>query len=512
MGACSLVSQRLKRRLELVLPLNVTTSCYSSFRGSPVNPEECNFFSLYEYHWAFRSFSCRPLKSSLFSQNRNMQMHIRPFSNFSFDLFKIHHGIPVSRFPSDLRNGHLRGCCNLHATHQLGTTGQNIVENNSIISSISGAANDAPKPKRKKLKGKRAVVRWLKFFRWKKKKEYERMTPEEKILFKLRKARKKEERLIEALKKVEPKDDSVAMHDPEVLTPEEHFYLLKLGQKCKNYVPVGRRGIFQGVILNMHLHWKKHQTLKVIVKTFTPEEVQEIAAELARLSGGIVLEISEDSTIIMYRGKNYSQPPTEIMSPKITLTRKKALDKSKYRDALHAVRRYIPKLEQDLEDVHLGMKHDNEYKPKLANIEENTVADIKMKFSEPEEENSVGFGSRKDRMSMLRESELRSNKLDEDEYSMDSSAFSESENLSDIFETDSDGGMEEKDSRPLYLDGLERFPSEDDGAAEDFQEHLRRISAAAKRGGFGGKDLNIAELDEIDKIFLRADSLLKRRR
>lgn len=43
------------------------------------------------------------------------------------------------------------------------------------------------KPKRKKLKGKRAVVRWLKFFRWKKKKEYERMTPEEKILYKLRK-------------------------------------------------------------------------------------------------------------------------------------------------------------------------------------------------------------------------------------------------------------------------------------------------------------------------------------
>lgn len=139
----------------------------------------------------------------------------------------------------------------------------------------------------------------------------------------LQKAQKKEERLVEALKKIEPKDSSVVVHDPEVLTPEEHFYLLKLGHKCKNYVPVGRRGIFQGVILNMHLHWKKHQTLKVIVKTFTLEEVRGIAAELARLSGGIVLEISEDNTIIMYRGKNYSQPPTEIMSPKVTLTRKK---------------------------------------------------------------------------------------------------------------------------------------------------------------------------------------------
>lgn len=49
----------------------------------------------------------------------------------------------------------------------------------------NGSSED--KPKRKKLKGKRAVVRWLKFFRFKKKKDYERMTAEEKILFKLRK-------------------------------------------------------------------------------------------------------------------------------------------------------------------------------------------------------------------------------------------------------------------------------------------------------------------------------------
>lgn len=101
-----------------------------------------------------------------------------------------------------------------------------------------------------------------------------------------------------------------------------------MGLKCKNYVPVGRRGIYGGVILNMHLHWKKHQTLKVVVKTFSPEEVKEIAAELARLTGGIVLDIHEENTIIMYRGKNYSQPPTEIMSPRETLSRKKVLSHS----------------------------------------------------------------------------------------------------------------------------------------------------------------------------------------
>ncbi|KAL0913540.1 hypothetical protein M5K25_017005 [Dendrobium thyrsiflorum] len=503
MGSCYIFAQSLKRRLGHLLSLNPTTSCCLSLRGSPTNLKDCNFFNLYEYHWAIRNFSSNSLKSSVFAENRNIHKHIRPFCSFSFDLFKIHHGIPACRIPSNLGGGRLMGYCNLHTTHQLGTTVQNVVENDSMINAVSDAANDVPKYKRKKLKGKRAVVRWLKFFRWKKKKEYERMTSEEKILFKLRKARKKEEHLVEALKKIEPKESAVTMHDPEVLTPEEHFYLVKLGKKCKNYVPVGRRGIFQGVILNMHLHWKKHQTLKVIVKTFTPEEVREIAAELARLSGGIVLEISEDNTIIMYRGKNYSQPPTEIMSPKVTLTRKKALDKSKYRDALHAVRRHIPKLEQDLDDVHIGMKRDKEYKPKLTNREENPVADIKRKFSELGD--FEGFGSN--------ESELGSITSDEDESSMESSAISESENLSDIFETDSDvGGEEKEDSRPLYLDGIDKFPSEDDGTTEDFQEHLRRISAAAKRGGFEQKDLNIAELDEIDKIFLRADSLLKKTR
>lgn len=55
-------------------------------------------------------------------------------------------------------------------------------------SATAGSSGDA-KVKRKKLKGKRAVVKWLKFFRWKKKKQYERMTAEEKILYNLRKVR-----------------------------------------------------------------------------------------------------------------------------------------------------------------------------------------------------------------------------------------------------------------------------------------------------------------------------------
>lgn len=52
-----------------------------------------------------------------------------------------------------------------------------------------GGENGGAGMKRKKLKGKRAVVRWLKLFRYKKKKSYERMTAEEKILYKLMKVK-----------------------------------------------------------------------------------------------------------------------------------------------------------------------------------------------------------------------------------------------------------------------------------------------------------------------------------
>ncbi|KAG2672731.1 hypothetical protein I3760_13G056400 [Carya illinoinensis] len=273
-----------------------------------------------------------------------------------------------------------------------------------------------------------------------------------------------------------------------------------MGLKCKNYVPVGRRGIYQGVILNMHLHWKKHQTLKVVVKTFSPEEVKEIAAELARLSGGIVLDIQEDDTIIMYRGKNYSQPPTEIMSPRVTLSRKKALDKSIYRDGLRAVRKYIPKLEQDL---------------KLLQTQGKSVAENKTDAVEGIEGTEIGIidlkGSSKFKSKIsdkLREI-LDGNK----ECSGDDPIMaSDSEDLSDIFETESETETEEKVERPLYLDAFEKFPVENDREPEDFGMHLRQISMESKSAKSVKKESDLTNFDEVDRIFMHAASLLKKKR
>ncbi|KAA8531415.1 hypothetical protein F0562_006232 [Nyssa sinensis] len=170
---------------------------------------------------------------------------------------------------------------------------------------------------------------------------------EERIEYKLEKAKIKEALLIERLKRYEvPRLQGPAVK-PVELTGEERFYMKKMAQKRTNYVPVGRRGVFGGLILNMHMHWKKHETVKVICKPCKPGQVHEYAQEIARLSGGIPIQIIGDDTIIFYRGKNYVQP--EVMSPIDTLSKKRALEKSKYEQSLESVRRFIAIAEKELE-------------------------------------------------------------------------------------------------------------------------------------------------------------------
>ena len=127
--------------------------------------------------------------------------------------------------------------------------------------------------------------------------------------------------LIERLKRYEVNKVQGTVVKPHERTGEERFYMKKMAQKRSNYVPIGRRGVFGGVILNMHLHWKKHETVKVICKPCKPGQVQDYASEIARLSGGIPIQIIGDDTIVFYRGKDYVQP--EVMSPIDTLSKKR---------------------------------------------------------------------------------------------------------------------------------------------------------------------------------------------
>ncbi|XAR53066.1 hypothetical protein NMG60_11021463 [Bertholletia excelsa] len=218
---------------------------------------------------------------------------------------------------------------------------------------------------------KKAKLNELRFYRLKAKKKMNSPNPEVRIRYKLEKAKRKEAWLIEKLRKFEVPKAPVETYDPEILTEEERFYLKRTGEKKKNYVPVGRRGVFGGVVLNMHLHWKKHETVKVICKPCKPGQVHEYAEELARLSRGIVIDMKPNNTIIFYRGKNYVQP--KVMSPPDTLSKAKALEKYRFEQSLEHTSEFIEKLEKELEEYHNHLARYRKEKEKDKDKEEEVT-------------------------------------------------------------------------------------------------------------------------------------------
>ncbi|WOL18987.1 hypothetical protein Cni_G27784 [Canna indica] len=191
---------------------------------------------------------------------------------------------------------------------------------------------------------RRETGKTLKEIRRAKKIRKKLMTEEERLIYNLRRAKKKVALLLQKLKKYELPELPPPRHDPEILTAEQIQAYKKVGFRNRNYVPVGVRGVFGGVVQNMHLHWKFHETVQVCCDNFPKEKIKEMATMLARLSGGIVVNIHNVKTIIMFRGRNYRQPKNLI--PVNTLTKRKALFKARYEQALESQKLNIKKIEQ----------------------------------------------------------------------------------------------------------------------------------------------------------------------
>ncbi|AEE76712.1 CRM family member 3A [Arabidopsis thaliana] len=117
--------------------------------------------------------------------------------------------------------------------------------------------------------------------------------------------------------------------DPESITDEERFMFRKLGLKMKAFLLLGRRGVFDGTVENMHLHWKYRELVKIIVKAKTFDGVKKVALALEAESGGILVSIDKVTkgyAIIVYRGQDYKRPT--MLRPKNLLTKRKALARS----------------------------------------------------------------------------------------------------------------------------------------------------------------------------------------
>ncbi|KAL2520334.1 CRM family member 2 [Forsythia ovata] len=119
------------------------------------------------------------------------------------------------------------------------------------------------------------------------------------------------EKLLEELQKEEiPQQLEI---DKEGISEEERYMLRKVGLRMKAFLLLGRRGVFDGTVENMHLHWKYRELVKVMIGSRTIEEVHGIARTLEAESGGILVaveRVSKGYAIIIYRGKNYKRPPS----------------------------------------------------------------------------------------------------------------------------------------------------------------------------------------------------------
>eukprot|EP00268_Persea_americana_P017761 TRINITY_DN185_c2_g1_i4.p1 TRINITY_DN185_c2_g1~~TRINITY_DN185_c2_g1_i4.p1 ORF type:complete len:449 (+),score=96.31 TRINITY_DN185_c2_g1_i4:35-1381(+) len=292
-----------------------------------------------------------------------------------------------------------------------------------------------------------------------KKKKQKFPNAEARIKYKIEKAKIKEALLIERLKRYEVPMLQGPTVEPENLTGEERFYMKKMAQKRSNYVPVGRRGIFGGVILNMHLHWKKHETVKVICKPCKPGQVHEYAKEIARLSGGTPIQIIGNDAIIFYRGKNYVQP--EVMSPVDTLSKKKALEKSKYEQSLESVRRFIAISEKELELYyrHVALYGDpNSRDSNSACIDQrkSSIDPGKLEFVQDENIDSTANGFSTDISETETDSEIEElsrsevDSAGEEEISESEFGSDNEENARDMLEIEDGTDDEENTSSLLY--------------------------------------------------------------
>lgn len=140
--------------------------------------------------------------------------------------------------------------------------------------------------------------------------------------------------------------------DQETITDEERFMFRRLGLRMKAYLLLGVRGVFDGVIENMHLHWKHRELVKLISKQKTLSFVEDTARLLEYESGGILVAIErvpKGYALIYYRGKNYRRPVS--LRPRNLLTKAKALKRSVAMQRHEALSQHISELERTIEQM-----------------------------------------------------------------------------------------------------------------------------------------------------------------
>ncbi|KAH0449629.1 hypothetical protein IEQ34_020321 [Dendrobium chrysotoxum] len=170
---------------------------------------------------------------------------------------------------------------------------------------------------------------------------------ERKLSFAIAKVRNAEKALAKVQETLRPANLPT---DLETVTDEERTLFRKIGLKMRSHLPLGRRGVFDGTIQNIHLNWKHMELAKIIVNEKSFAQVKHIAISLEAESGGVLISVDKTTkgyVIILYRGKNYQRP--HILRPKNLLSKREALARSIELQRREALNHHIANLNEKIQ-------------------------------------------------------------------------------------------------------------------------------------------------------------------
>lgn len=192
------------------------------------------------------------------------------------------------------------------------------------------------------------------------------------------------EKLLEDLDKEEISQPPEA--DKEGITEEERFMLRRMGLRMRPFLLMGRRGVFDGTVENMHLHWKYRELVKILIGRRSIEEVHQAAQTLEAESGGILVaveQVSKGYVIIIYRGKNYKRPAS--LRPQTLLSKREALKRSKEAQRRQSLKLHVLELTKNVDELKLKMAKDKDTNDLLL------AKDLKLGFVNVKENEDKSF-------------------------------------------------------------------------------------------------------------------------
>ncbi|KAG9449639.1 hypothetical protein H6P81_009604 [Aristolochia fimbriata] len=216
---------------------------------------------------------------------------------------------------------------------------------------------------------------------------------EAKLSLALEKKGKAEKLLAKLDEMTEPRKPEV---DKEGISEEERYMLRKVGLRMKAFLLMGRRGVFDGTIENMHLHWKYRELVKIICKDRCVEEVHRTAQALEAESGGILVaveRVSKGHAIIVYRGKNYLRP--DNLRPKTLLNKREAMKRSLEAQRRESLKLHVLKLAHDIDQLKQKLDK-NEMAVRSKEVLE-TSGPVELIHGQPINEDTLQFSSSRDK-------------------------------------------------------------------------------------------------------------------